>query len=96
MPQRRTITVDDTVHLLVNRVRARFLDANIELDYTRAINLLLALGLKTYNTNPMEQGNQELIRAFAFNEHLKSNAILDELQDALIKELPAALKQQQG
>lgn len=93
MSQRRTITVDDTIHLLVNRVRARFLDANIELDYTRAINMLLALGLKEYNTNSTNEVNVELIKAFTFNETLKKDSILDELQDELIKELPKVLSQ---
>lgn len=55
--------------------------------------MLLALGLKAFNTNPWDPLDLELIQGFAFNISLKSDSIMDELQDNLIKELPNILKQ---
>lgn len=49
---RRSITVDDENNKKINEIRASYLKANLELDFTRAVNMLIALATHYLSKEP--------------------------------------------
>jgi hypothetical protein len=93
MPFRRTISIDDVLHSMIQKTRGEFLSHEIDVDYTRSVNMLLALGLKSFNERKWSAEESALIRAYVSNDKLKWESIIDEAQDEFIKNLPSIVKQ---
>lgn len=85
---KRSLTIDEPLHAAINKARAMFIDRNIDLDYTRAANLLLALGARRMSEGPWDDKTMETIRAYIGSEELRMEAISDEINSEVVSQFP--------
>jgi len=92
MPFRRTVSIDDALHSMIQKTRGQLLSYEIDVDYTRAVNMLLVLGLKKFNEHQWSAEEAALIRAYIWNDRLKWESLIDVAQDEFMKNLPKIAK----
>jgi len=93
LPYRRTFSVDDSLQSMMMKVRGEFISNGIDLDSTRALNMFLALGIKKFNERPWNDETEKLVIAYVFNDKLKWESLVDEMQDEFVKSVPKIIKQ---
>ena len=84
---KRSLTIDEPLHAAINKARAMFLDKNIDIDYTRAANMLLALGARRFSEN-WDDKTAETVIAYLRSEELKMEALTDEINSEVVNQFP--------
>ena len=76
---RRTITIDEQNERNLNQLRGRLLtDENTELDYTAAVNMVIALGFNRIAEGDLKETEKGIANKYIFGTELKIDALNDE------------------
>jgi hypothetical protein len=92
--KRRSVTFDDQNDQNLNQLRGRLLtERNKELDFTSAVNMVLALGFDRLASKDLKDKEYEIINNYVFGYSLKMAALDDEHWNAWIEyEYPRMIK----
>ena len=89
---KRSLTIDEPIHAAINKARAKFLDSNIDIDYTRAANMLLALGARRFSEAPWDDKTTETVLTYLKSEELKMEALSDEIDSEVVNQFPKVIQ----
>ena len=88
---RRTITIDSLVNTWLNKIRARFYDADMDIDYTTLINALVWVSIHRFYKGFEAEDWTNLWSLF--KPELQNEVVIDAFQDMLVKQLPQLYEQ---
>lgn len=88
---RRTITIDSLVNTWLNKIRARFYDADMDIDYTTLINALVWVSIHRFYKGYEAEDWTNFWSLF--KPDLQNEAVIDAFQDMLVKQLPKLYEQ---
>jgi hypothetical protein len=77
---RRSITVDDRNNKDINELRAAFIKHDMELDFTRAVNMLMALAIRRIVKDDLSPEENKIIDKYVHGAHDLEIAAMDDEQ----------------